>query len=266
MRNRRCAIGGLALLATLSLTVAGCAQRPRAADRTESSPTPASPKDVLLSTSLSELRTTTHKYTMKDVDSTQEGVVDPKARKASLTLHYTNVARGNEATLTLLSIQDDAWMKVDLRLLGGKTDVPALPKQWMRLDKTKLQNSHEFQLDNVEPVGAGEVFEAIVTAEAAGERRYRGTVDLNRATDSKLVDYEHVRAMGDKATSVPFEATVDEKNRLVSLKLDAPAAGTFKATTWQVTYLDYGVAASLDPPAANEVVPAPPVVYELFNS
>lgn len=266
MQTRRCAIGGLAILATLSLTVAGCKQRPGTAGHSEPSPTPASPKDVLLFTSLSELRTTTHKYTMKDADSTQEGVVDPKARKASLTLHYTNAERGHEATVTMLSVEDDTWMKVDLRLLGGRTDVPDLPRQWMRLDKAKLQDSHQFQLDNVEPVGAGEVFEAIVSVEAAGERRYRGTVDLNRATDSKLVDYEHVRALGGKAAGVPFEATVDEKSRLVSLKLDVPSAGTFKAATWQVAYLDYGVAVSLDPPAASEVVAAPPVVYELFNS
>jgi hypothetical protein len=59
MHIRRCAIGGLAILATLSLIVAGCQRRPGTTARSEPSPTPASPKDLLMLESLSELQTTT---------------------------------------------------------------------------------------------------------------------------------------------------------------------------------------------------------------
>lgn len=265
MQIRRCAIGGLTILASLAFTTAGCGLLPGRSDRAEPSATPASPKEVLAN-SVTELTRTSHKFTMKDAESTGEGAVDPQAQKANMDLVFADVEAGLEMTLNLLVIGEDAWLKLDFGRAAGMGGLPKLPKQWMHLDKTKIQDAEELELDDEDPVGAAEVFEAIVTVEPAGDRLYKGTADLTKATGAALVNDDHVKALGDKAKAIPFEATVDDKGRLVSLELDVPAAGEDKAQSWEATYLDYGVPITLDKPPASEVVEAPAEAYKIFNT
>jgi hypothetical protein len=65
---------------------------------------------------------------------------------------------------------------------------------------------------------------------------------------------------------VPFEAAVNDKGNLTSLKVKQPAAGSDKAAEFSATYSDFGAPVAATPPAASAVIDAPEIVYSLLNS
>jgi hypothetical protein len=105
-----------------------------------------------------------------------------------------------------------------------------------------------------------------VDVQSTGDRKYTGTLDLTKATDADIVDKKIVKDLGEAAKSVPFEATLDDKGRLSSLKINVPAGTKTKAQTWEVTYSDYGTAPKVEKPPAAETMEAPQAVYNLLNS
>ena len=68
-----------------------------------------------------------------------------------------------------------------------------------------------------------------------------------------------VAALKDKASAVPFEATVDDKGRIASFKILVPGSDP-----WTVTYSDYGTPVAVRKPGSP--VAAPAALYELLNS
>ena len=81
-----------------------------------------------------------------------------------------------------------------------------------------------------------------------------------------IVDPARLKALGEKAKAVPFEATVDGQGRLTSAVVKVPAAGRTKASRYEITYADYGTTASPAAPAADEQQPATRSAYELLNA
>jgi hypothetical protein len=79
-----------------------------------------------------------------------------------------------------------------------------------------------------------------------------------------VVEPDVLKAMGDKAKVVPFEARLDGEGRLTSLVLDLAAAGATAAGRYAVTFSDYGSAPRLADPTGEQSRPAPKVVYEML--
>jgi hypothetical protein len=269
MRFRRSAVAGLALLTSITLTVAGCGVRVVPAVGSGGSPTPSAqrekpPRDVLAA-STAETERTTYKYTMTVGEGTAEGVADPTTGNGRIDLTFVSPEDRLKVTFNVLSMGDEAWLKVDLGRAASLPDAPKLPKQWMRLDKSKLKDADDVNFKRPDPIDATVVFGAIIEVRKAGERLYDGTVDLTKAKDAFMVDESHIKALGTGATTIPFSATVDDKGRLTSLEIKVPAAKDFEATTWKGSYLEYGAAVTLTKPQPGEVVPATADAYELFN-
>ncbi|HEX2773590.1 MAG TPA: hypothetical protein VHN18_14335 [Micromonosporaceae bacterium] len=234
------------------------------------SPTPSvqpeKPPRAVLAASTVETRMSTYKFTMKSGETAGEGAADPTTKSGHLALELVIPEDRLKATFEVLTLNVESWIKIDYGRAAGLPNVPKLPKQWMALDISKVKDPTQLGFQDMDPLEVGEVFKAIVEVRKAGERSYEGTVDLTKATDAFLVNDEHVKALGGRGVSVPFAATVDEKERLTSLEIDVPGAGDFEATTWKATYSDYGAAVSITRPNPREVVKAPAAVYRFLNS
>ena len=87
---------------------------------------------------------------------------------------------------------------------------------------------------------------------------------ISRAhTATHLVHRAFRAALGEQAKAVPFEARTDAQGRLSRMLVRIPAAGKTKASTYEVTYADYGSAPTPAEPAQQQKAPA--VVYEMLN-
>jgi len=259
MRLRR----ATAILAfSLVLTASACGVLRRGESATPN-PIPTDPR-AALTASVAHFATTSFKCTMKDAESTGTCLVDPKAKNAKLDLTFTAAELGLEMVFNLLVKGEDTWLKVDFGRATGNPRLPKLPPGWMHLDPNKIEDSDTLSFDNEDPTGATHVIDAIVDVQLAGERQYKGTVDLTKATESAIVNDDHVKALGDQAKAMPFQATLDDKGRLASLTIPVPAAGDDEAQTWEATYLDYGVPVEVQSPA-GDVVEAPDDAYQIFT-
>jgi hypothetical protein len=266
--TRRWVVAGLAVVAAAGMATAACGTKSDDTGTSTStpSPTPAAPKDVLVA-SAAELGKQSFTFTIKDADATGQGTVDPTKKSGQIKADFSDATSGVKFTLDLIVVAQDSYLKLDF----GALKVPGLPPKdkWQHLDRSKLKDPGDLDIDigeKADPAGAADIFNGIVSAQSAGDRRYTGTVDLTKATDADLVDEDIVKELGDAAKAVPFEATVDDKGRLATLKIEIPASGKVKAQTWQVTYGAYGAAPTIEKPPAAQVQEAPQSLYDLLNS
>jgi hypothetical protein len=269
MRFRRSAVAGFALLTSITLALTGCGVRvvPAVGSGKSSTPSaqPEKPAREVLKASTAETAKTTHKFTMTVGEGTAEGAFDPTTGNGRIDLTIISTENRLKATFNVLAVGDEAWLKVDLGRAANLPDSPKLPKQWMRLDKSKLEDPDDLDFRRGDQLDAQAIFAAIIEVRKAGERLYDGTVDLRRAADAFMVNDEHVKALGEGASTIPFSASVDDKGRLTSLEIKVPAARDYEAATWKGTYLDYGVATTFTKPQAGEVVAATADAYRIFN-
>ncbi|HET8682647.1 MAG TPA: hypothetical protein VFM54_12365 [Micromonosporaceae bacterium] len=260
MKNRRLAVVSVAIAASLAFTTVAC---DRAGDEAgnEPSPTPASPRDALVA-SVAPLKTTPFKSSAKLADGiTANAAVDPVAKAGTQTIFAAVPGTSASMNAELMIIGADRFVKIALRNLPN---APKLPSGWMKLDPSKLDKPDEYTLDDPDPASLErELFKGLTTVERAGDRKFTGTVDLTKATESGIVDDDTVKELGAKASSVPFEATLDEKGRIASFRIMVPEHGKKAAETWEIIYSDWEI--PVQPQAPANAVPAPATVYEIFN-
>jgi hypothetical protein len=166
-----------------------------------------------------------------------------------------------------------AWMKVGFSGTEGLTGLPKLPKTWMlldpkKLDREKVGGEEAFPLaydGDTDPGNASAVFRSIVDVRETGPGRFAGTVDLTREPEADIADAKRIKALGEKARSVPFQAVVDAAGRLTSTIVDIPAAGRSKAAKYTITYRDFGSAAKVTEPAPDEQRSAPAEAYRMLR-
>jgi hypothetical protein len=252
----------LALVAGVAKTA--CDPASTTSERTPASP--ATPKDQLLA-AVPDGSQGSFRYTYNDAETQGSGVVDPAGKKLQHTTVYKDRALGFSITMTFLVVDQESWFKVAFANTRNVTGLPKLPKKWMHIDPSRVKDfsGAELTFTDPDPTGADSLFESTVDVQAAGTGEYRGVMDLTRASRAELVDKETVTALGDKAKSIPFRATVDSAGRLTLVSLDVPAAGKTPAATYKVAYADYGAAPPVAQPPTNDVQEAPAEAYELLN-
>jgi hypothetical protein len=138
----------------------------------------------------------------------------------------------------------------------------------MRIDPAKIKGDDvPVGYDNeTDPGDAGAVLRAIVDVRQTSAGRFAGTTDLTRQGEADIVDPARLRALGEKAKAVPFEATVDGQGRLTSAVVRIPAAGKTKAGKYTIAYTGYGNTPTPVAPAADEQQEATKAAYELLNA
>ncbi|MFU8870647.1 hypothetical protein [Micromonospora sp. SL4-19] len=268
MNIRRWSVGVLAAALfvpglTACKTEAGS---PTAESKPAASEKPADPKEALAA-STKEIQKGNFTFAIKGGEINGGGTVHLPSKSAEMKLDMADAELSMK--MHLVFIDDDSW--VNLELAGAMADsVPtfkAMKGKYQHLDRSKIKGTKELTFDfaDVDPAGADKMINAITDVKQTGEGTYAGTLDATKATDSDLLDADTIKALGDKASAVPFTAKVDAQGRLTEFVVEMPAAGSAEAQTMTVTYADYGTAAAVKAPPAGKVVEASDQVYEMFK-
>ncbi|GAB3333573.1 hypothetical protein RMN56_14890 [Micromonospora halotolerans] len=261
---RRVAALATAVLATTALA-AGCGTG--ASTGSDPAPSPsADPKAALLA-AVPDEKDPAFRFSTLDGTDKVVGVVDPAAH--AMDLGMTEKSDDPEFTMamTFRVIDEDLWMRVKLTGIPGLHDMLKLPKRWMALDRTKLDDETEAPVyQNADPANTAAIIRTADTVTDKGNGTYTGAADLTANADvQSAFDGVDVVALGEAAKKVPFTAVVGPDGNLASLTLDIPAAGKQKAMKLVTRYYDFGKAPKLTAPAGDEVQKAPASAYEVLE-
>lgn len=193
------------------------------------------------------------------------GVLDAGRQAYRIDVSETDKELGFTMTMNVLVVRDQSWVKIGFRDAGKLAGLPKLPKKWMRVDPAKVESDGlPVRYDReTDPGDAGVVVRAATDVRETAPGRFAGTADLTLQGDAGIVDAATLRALGTGAQALPFEAATDAEGRLTRLEVRIPAAGKAKATTYEVTYRDYGTAPAPARPAEQQNAPA--VVYQMLR-
>jgi hypothetical protein len=109
------------------------------------------------------------------------------------------------------------------------------------------------------------VFENTTDVTEISPSHFRGVTDLSDTGADEILSAGRLQALGRKAEHVTFTAVLDDSGRLTTTSLQLPAAGTVKASTYVITYDQYGTAAVPKLPTAAEQTKAPSFVYDWYR-
>ncbi|GIG89773.1 hypothetical protein Pen02_47090 [Plantactinospora endophytica] len=206
------------------------------------------------------------RFTGKDVTGDVSGSVDPTAKGLELTTAIKDPEHGFTTNIAFRVVGEDVWTKISFTGTEGLTGLPKLPNKWLKLDRTKLADAGNVPTyEGTDPGNAGPLVQAATTVNEDGAGKYSGTIDLTSGEAAKVLEAEQMSALGEAAKQVPFNAVVDGDERLTSLTLDVPAAGSAKAFQYVVNYQDFGSTPKLAAPSGTQAQNAPALAYELLN-
>jgi hypothetical protein len=268
LRNRRLAIAGLALVATLGL--AGCgptedkagtgtppARATGAAAKADAGQ--ADPK-AELAAAAAKLGQESMKIDMAMAGAlSMTGVVDPQAGTAKMSMKLGAAADGGK--MEVRQVGNDTYLKLGgslAALLRGKSTKP-----WLHVDAAKLTEGSNINImPKDDPGSTKALLTAVTKVERVGDHGFRGTIDLTKSP--KYNKGSNLAALGAKATNVPFTAKTDGQGRLTELTMDmsAVAAGAGKVKS---TYSDFGTPVSVKAPPASEVDELPSELSSLLT-
>ncbi|MGI5244614.1 hypothetical protein [Dactylosporangium sp. CA-139066] len=142
--------------------------------------------------------------------------------------------------------------------LGTAQPVPGLSGDaWYRVDPSRVSRAGALGLSAIkDPTGVRALIAATHDVRQDG-RTFRGTVDMTRVAAWGPVNVGQVLQLGDAARAIPFEAAVDERERITSVKVSIPG------NTVQATYSDFGAAVSVQEPA--NAAPLPDYLYGMLG-
>jgi hypothetical protein len=265
MKNRRLAIAGLAL--TTAFGLAGCGTAKESPTTTAPSvaggataPAPAtggsSEAAAELVAAATKLGSDTFKLkTEMGSALSMTGSLDPKAKKAETEMSLG--AAGSVTKVDVIQVDNDMYLKFDGSLAKVVGD------GWMHIDSTKLKAGSSFnQLQSGDPGGAQALTKAMTNVQKSGDNTFSGTLDL---TKTPQYNKDSMKALGAKASTVPFKAVTDAQGRLIALdvEMEGLMAG---AGTMKMKYSGFGESVDVKAPAASKVKELPENMAGLLNA
>jgi hypothetical protein len=263
MNTRTARLAGLSALLAVTVAVsAGCGLAD--AETKSAPPTPPTAEDLLLK-SLPDFTSGSFRFAVKGGELPAKGVLDAAKHSYQVDITQTDKELGFTMIMNILVVEKQTWIKIAFQGTEGLTGFPKLPKKWMLVDPAKVKDEDlPFAYDQeTDPGDTGAILRAMVDAQQTAPGTFTGTTDLTQQGQAEIVDAKLLAALGEKAKAVPFEARTDAQGRLSRMLVRIPAAGKTKASTYEVTYADYGSAPTPAEPAQQQKAPA--VVYEMLN-
>ncbi|WP_203991227.1 hypothetical protein [Micromonospora lutea] len=226
-------------------------------------------KQALLD-STREISNGNFRFSMSGAGSVAEGQVHQPSQSAEIRLRLGEPTDDLAISLDLVHAKPDSWVKLDLKGQAA-TSVPGVDRlnlgKYHHLDQNRIRGDRTlgFDFDQVDPAGSKALTEAVTDVRRTGDGAYTGTLDLSKAADAGSLDPNLITTLGAEANSVPFTASTDAQGRLTELVIRLPEAGHAAGQEIKVTYSDYGNATEATKPSADQVVEAPPELYNLFD-
>ncbi|MEV4514157.1 hypothetical protein AB0K00_35000 [Dactylosporangium sp. NPDC049525] len=228
-----------ALVAVVAL--AGCSFGKGEPPKPTTGPSVA-PLQSELTKSLQALNSGGYKFKMVAKEGSYTGGIDPIADLLDATVSVSS--DGASLKIDTLGVRGSAYTRLTGLPLPGFDG-----KTWFRVDPARVTRPGSLGLSAIkDPTGV----QALVTAthDVRRENRgYTGTVDMTRVVAWGPVNIPQVIQLGEVARRIPFEATVDDQDRLVSMKVEIPDNPV------TATYSDFGTTLSTTAPANAEPLP-----------
>jgi hypothetical protein len=147
--------------------------------------------------------------------------------------------------------------------------IPGVTKgdTWTHLDMARLPDGANIGLKpgQIDPANTADLLGATTDVHQAGEGSYGGTLDLTKAAGVAGISKVTVDGYGADAQRVPFEATLDQQDRLDTLTLRLPSVDNREAQPLVVKYSDYGQTVTTTRPPAGQIAEAPDNVYQALG-
>jgi hypothetical protein len=282
LSNRRGVLTVLALATTASFALTGCGLVGAGGGRTVSTAAPEDPKQALTK-STAAMATGNYSFTITGGGETRRGEIH---QPESSLLRMSDPTE-QPSDIQVLAVGKDRYMKMTADLgkdVPSATEIAAMEKrggeqaalakqlkgmkvvfdgqQWLHVDPTKLKDATLFEgFDEQDTSGATVLVTQATTATRAGDV-ISGTIDATAVPADQLpLDSDELTALGAKAKSLPYAATLDAQGRLVNLALDIPANGKTAAYRYVTKISAYGTAMTSARPTGRDVVE----MYKLFN-
>ncbi|MEV4140600.1 hypothetical protein AB0J72_51610 [Dactylosporangium sp. NPDC049742] len=223
------------------------------------------PKDVLL-TSLSQYDKGVYSVDFTGLDGGGQAAFDASKKQAYIKMNTTDPEA--KFTMEFLLVEPDAYVKMDMGELAKVMGIKNLDgKTWMHVDRTKVKDTGSlgFSSNETDMLDVKELLKSAQSVKADGAGKFTGTLDLAKGDDSPMTDEDVVKALADKAATVPFTVTVDAEGQLKELLIDVPAAGEHKAHQLKLTVTGYTATVPAKP-TGKAVIEAPAEVYDIFNN
>jgi len=223
------------------------------------------PKDVLLG-SLSEYDKGNYAVDFTSLDGSGQAAIDTPKKQAYLKMVSTDPEAA--FTMEVLLLEPDAYVKMNMGELAKLPGMGQLNgKTWLHVDRSKVKDADSLGLsaDEADLLDLKALLQSAQAVKAAGDHKYSGTLDLAKGGDTPMTDEDVVKALGDKAATVPFTATLDADGHFADLLIDVPAAGDKKAHQLKLAVTKYGTAVVPAKPTGKSVIEAPASLYDIFN-
>ncbi|MEU8814355.1 hypothetical protein [Actinoplanes sp. NPDC048796] len=248
MSIRRSAIAGLALAA--ALVAGGCgdtAKKDDAAPATKAPETtaPASASEELTQ-AYAKFSDTPVKFKLASAAGVGgTGAIDAKTRSSEMSTDLSSAG-----SMVTRQIGKDLYVKTEGQVGDA---IGATSGKWMHIDVSQVPDSSPISIKNTDPANTAKLITTASDVTKTGDHAFKGTLDMTKAGTANQA---MLKALGNKATAVPFTAETDAEGRLtelsVALESIAPGAGQMTAT-----YSNWGEPVNIAKPAAGEVVEMP---------
>ncbi|GIF73720.1 hypothetical protein [Asanoa siamensis] len=247
-----------ALSAVALIALAGCGQATEAGGGSPAAATTSAPADpaTRIDAAARKMDQSSFKFTIDAAGMKAEGV--QHAPSKSMQLKMTAAAEGQEFTVDLVSIgEKDMYMKIDLGIDPG--DDPVMQGfaeglgGWQHVSKEQAESEFgSLARAGAQAMGASMV-KGMTGLKETAPNTFTGTVDLTVNSDLDVTDEETLKALGDKAKSIPITVTLDGEERLSSLVMEIPAAGKAKAQKATITFSDFDKVEQPKAPPADQI-------------
>ncbi|WP_433216581.1 hypothetical protein ACQP00_08070 [Dactylosporangium sp. CS-047395] len=243
LRWSRVALVGAVLVVS---AVAGCTHKaPEPAPTVSVKPSPTG-----LAAGVWHLGFSSYRFKVTAKEGTYSGGIDPLADLLDASVAVSS--SGASLTIDTREVRGTAYT----RLTG--LPLPGFDGQaWYKVDTAKVTKPGALGLSATkDPTGVQALIAATHDVKRDG-RKYSGTVDMTRVVAWGPVNVAQVMQLGDAAKAVPFEAGVDEQERLVGVTVKIPG------NTVEATYSDFGTALNVVEP--KDAQPLPDHLYGMLG-
>jgi hypothetical protein len=259
VKHSRIALASLGALAATSLALSACSTNTSASGGASASPSASVAAGVALTNSILALGGQGFDIAATEGTLSGTGSIDPSTEAGSLEIKGTQ--QGVALDVGFTEIGNDIWAKVDLGALSGQLGID--PKKWMKLDGSKLTgiDAKPFDLASKDPLQISKLITSVADVKRVDATHLTGTVDLTAATGPSAPDPDAVNKAGAAAKALPFAATLDNQGRLTELKINASSD-----IAVDIKLSNFGSPTAVTPPPTSDVIPAPAMIYQFFNS